>query len=156
MLIKGILDYDGVNYKEPCLTVLFPHCNFKCDKENKCQACQNWSLQFEENYELSYEEIISYFDNPLTSAFCFQGMEPFDSWNDLIGLISYIRKKYQNNKIIIYTGYNKEEKQEERIQLKNFGNIIVKWGRYLNNNTPRYDEVLGVILASSNQYAEEL
>ncbi len=155
MLIKGILDYDGVNYKEPCLTVLFPHCSFKCDKDNGCQICQNWALRLEDNYDLTYEEIVSYFDNPLTKAFCFQGLEPLDSWEDLISLVAFIRERY-NNTIVIYTGYNKEEKQQEAALLKEYGNIIIKWGRYLLNSESRFDDVLGVELASSNQYAEVL
>ena len=35
-------------------------------------------------------------------------------------------------------------------------NIIVKFGRYIPDTDQRYDEVLGVILASDNQYAERL
>lgn len=156
MLIKGIIDYDGINYKEPCLTVLFPHCDFKCDKLNGNQVCQNWALRLENNIELSYEKIISYFSNPLTKAFCFQGLEPFDSFEEMCELISFIREQGLNEKIIIYTGYDKKEKERETQILKQYGNIIVKWGRFLEGDAPHYDEILGVNLASNNQYAEEL
>ena len=44
MLIKGIIDCDLINYKEPCLTIETPKCSFKCDKENGVQLCQNWEL----------------------------------------------------------------------------------------------------------------
>ena len=38
----------------------------------------------------------------------------------------------------------------------NFKNIIIKYGRYIPDQEPHYDEVLGVNLASDNQYAERL
>jgi hypothetical protein len=37
-----------------------------------------------------------------------------------------------------------------------YKNVIIKYGRYIPNQTPHYDEVLGVNLASDNQYAERL
>ena len=40
--------------------------------------------------------------------------------------------------------------------LKRFPNIIIKFGRYIPNQQPHYDEVLGVNLASDNQYAERI
>jgi len=57
--------------------------------------------------------------------------------------------------IIIYTGYNKNEIQCLDI-LNNYNNIIIKYGRYIMGQQPHYDEVLGVKLASDNQYAEKL
>lgn len=35
-------------------------------------------------------------------------------------------------------------------------NIIVKFGRFIPNQHPHYDEVLGINLASDNQYAEKI
>jgi hypothetical protein len=35
-----------------------------------------------------------------------------------------------------------------------FDNIIVKFGRFIPDDEKRFDEVLGVELASHNQYAE--
>jgi hypothetical protein len=40
--------------------------------------------------------------------------------------------------------------------LKNFDNIIIKYGRFIPNQEQHYDETLGVNLASNNQYAERL
>ena len=65
---------------------------------------------------------------------------------------------------MIYTGYTKEELQNKIYKdnisyldkLKQYKNIIIKYGRYIPNQTPHYDEVLGVNLASDNQYAERL
>ena len=40
--------------------------------------------------------------------------------------------------------------------LKKYKNIIVKFGRFIPNQEKQYDEVLGVYLASNNQYGEKL
>ena len=40
--------------------------------------------------------------------------------------------------------------------LYDYKNIIIKYGRYIPNQTPHRDEVLGVNLASDNQYAERI
>ena len=58
--------------------------------------------------------------------------------------------------IIIYTGYNKGDKQEIEQRLKLFKNIIIKYGPFIMNQEPHYDNILGVKLASDNQYAEIL
>ena len=158
MKLKGIIDYDTVNYKEPCLTLLFNHCNFKCDKLNGCQVCQNHGLATEPDIEVSGEYIWQlYENNPLTKAFCFQGLEPFDSFMDLAELIHFIRKiKNCHDTIVIYTGYNKHEDLITEKMLRLYDNIIVKWGRYILGDQPHYDGILGVKLASYNQYAERI
>ena len=38
--------------------------------------------------------------------------------------------------------------------LELYENIIVKFGRYVPNQLPHYDNVLGIKLASDNQYAK--
>ena len=55
MKLKGIIDYDCTNYKEPVLTLEFPKCNFKCDILNGCQVCQNSGLATEPDIEITYE-----------------------------------------------------------------------------------------------------
>jgi len=40
--------------------------------------------------------------------------------------------------------------------IEEFDNIIVKFGRFRPNQKPHFDEVLGVNLASDNQYAEKI
>ena len=161
MKLKGIIDCDFINYKEPVLTLEFPTCDFKCDKLNGCQVCQNSSLAREPDIEISLEEIWNLYEaNPLTRGFCCQGLEPLDSTEDLVSFITLIRKKYKcDDVIVIYTGYDKEEMLAHNANTfltfcKNMGNIIVKWGRYIMNQQPHYDEILGVKLASDNQYAE--
>jgi hypothetical protein len=155
MKIKGIIDYDIVNYKLPCLTIMMPSCSFKCDKECGRPVCQNSGLAQEPDITISVEKLIDNYYNPPAAALCFQGLEPFDSFTDLYECISYFRVHHKDP-IIIYTGYNKEEITDYLTTLKIFDKIIIKYGRYIYGEKPHQDEVLGVELSSSNQYAEEL
>lgn len=84
-----------------------------------------------------------------------QGLEPFDSWNDLREFIQKLRE-YSNDDIVIYTGYNRDEVIEYIRELSVYPNIIVKFGRYIPNQEKHYDDVLEVYLASNNQYAERI
>ena len=156
MRLKGIIDYDCTNYKEPCLTLEFPYCSWKCDKLNGCKVCQNSGLADEPDIEVSGEQIWKmYKDNPLTKAFCCQGLEPFDSFMDLIDFIAFVRiYKRCDDPIIIYTGYNRDEDYIVERALRKYNNIIIKWGRYIMGHEPHHDKILGVDLASDNQYAE--
>ena len=152
MKIKGLISEDFVNYKKPAMTIMFPCCNFKCGTE----YCQNSPLATTENIELDISDIvIRYLNNPITESVVMQGLEPFDSWNDLIELVDCLRRS-TNDDIVIYTGYNKEEIINKVCLLSNYKNIIIKYGRYIPNQEKHYDEVLGVYLASSNQYAERI
>lgn len=152
MKIKGIISEDFVNYKKPSMTIMFPTCNFKCGSD----YCQNTSLVKESDIELSTENIVNrYINNPITEAIVMQGLEPFDSYYDLIELIEAVRRKCDDD-IVIYTGYNKDEIIGEIEYLSTYQNIIIKFGRYVPNNEKHFDDVLGVYLASDNQYAEEI
>ena len=152
MKIKGLISEDFVNYKKPAMTIMFPCCNFKCGTE----YCQNSPLATAENIELDILDIvIRYLNNPITESVVMQGLEPIDSWNDLIELVDCLRRS-TNDDIVIYTGYNKEEIINKVCRLSNYKNIIIKYGRYIPNQEKHYDEVLGVYLASSNQYAERI
>ena len=154
MKLKGIIDCDFTNYKEPVLTLEFPTCSFKCDKLNGCQVCQNSALVAEPNFLVPFEKIWElYQNNPLTKGFCCQGLEPLDSFCALLDFIQFIRNK-TNDVIIIYTGYDKFEQPLFLKAIKPYTNIIIKWGRYILGDEPHYDDVLGVKLASNNQYAE--
>ena len=52
--------------------------------------------------------------------------------------------------------YWADEIAEQVEKLKGFKNIIIKFGRFIPNNSGRYDDLLGVHLASDNQYAEQI
>ena len=158
MEIKGIINEDFVNYKKPCMVIEFPHCSFKCDKECGRAVCQNSPMVLEPNIIIAIEQIIEkYLKNDITQAIVMQGLEPFDSWCDMTNFIFRLRECYDcNDDIVIYTGYNKDEIQEQLNYLKFYKNIIIKFGRFIPDQTPHYDEVLGVNLASDNQYAEKI
>ena len=155
MKLKGIIDCDFTNYKEPVLTLEFPRCDFKCDKLNGCQVCQNSSLAAEPDIEISIEKIWELYEqNPLTKGFCCQGLEPFDSPTELLDFVETIRY-YCDDPIIIYTGYGRSEIEPTYLAcLQQYENIIIKWGRFILGYEPHYDKILGVKLASNNQYAE--
>ena len=153
MKIKGLISEDFVNYKKPAMTIMFPHCNgFKCGAE----YCQNSPLSKAEDIEMDISDIvIRYLNNPITESVVMQGLEPFDSWNDLIGFVKQLRESTDDD-IVIYTGYYKKEITDKIALLSKYKNIVIKFGRFTPNHEKHYDEVLGVYLASSNQYAEKI
>lgn len=156
MKLKGINDYDICNYKKPAMFLIFPYCSFKCDKECGVNVCQNSALAREPVIEIRVADIVHrYLDNPLTHAVVCGGLEPFDSAQDLTLFITYFRM-HSKDPIIIYTGYKEEELTEQIKFLQNFDNIIVKFGRFIPNSPHIYDAILGVELASDNQYAKHI
>lgn len=175
MRIKGLIDECFNDYKKPAMYIAFPDCSFKCDALNGCQICQNSRLAQEPDIDIKKEELIErYLENPITEAIVCSGLEPFDSILDLIAFISCMRNQYKcMDDIVIYTGYTEEELREGRYN-KNFGkgsdptfqsfyndicrypNIIIKFGRFIMNEEPHYDAVLGINLNSLNQYARKV
>lgn len=157
MKIKGIIFEDLINYKKISLTIMMPYCSFKCDKEFGTSICQNGKLANSPNIDIDPEQLIKtyYLNNHLTESIVFQGLEPFDSWEDLVEFITIFRL-YCDDDIVIYTGYNEDEIEDKIEWLSHISNIIVKFGRYIPNQESHFDEVLGVKLASSNQYAKKI
>ena len=157
MKIKGIIHEDFVNYKKPSMVVEFPYCSFKCDKECGQEVCQNSNLVKSPTHDVPVDKIVlSYLNNSITSALVCQGLEPFDSDQELYDLIVFFRR-YTDDDIVIYTGYTEEELQDWILGLQaTFKNIIIKFGRFVPNKPSYYDETLGIFLASSNQYAKRI
>lgn len=157
MTLKGIIDEDCINYKKKSMILEFPYCSFKCNKEYGQQVCQNSTLAAMPNIKISTIKLVQrYLNNNITQAIICQGLEPMDSFEELLDFIRTLRLMGNNDDIVIYTGYNKDEITDKIELLKNFNNIIIKFGRYIPNQQPHYDEVLGVNLASDNQYAERI
>ena len=158
MMIKTIVDEDFVNYKKPSMFIAFPRCTWKCEKECGERVCQNSTLATSPNIYIDARKIAErYIKNSLTSAIVLGGLEPMDSFGELSFLLHVIRHELKcNDDIVIYTGYYPEEIARELDIISSYENIIVKFGRYLPNNTPHYDDVLGVMLASDNQYAKQI
>lgn len=156
MQLKFLVDEDFVNYKKGALFLGFPHCTFKCDKENGNQYCQNWSLSKQPNIEYPVEKIVArYVSNPITHSIVAGGLEPMDSWDDLLSLITELRK-YTTDDFVIYTGYWYDEIKDKIDVLKQFPNIVIKFGRYRPNQEKHLDPVLGVLLANKEQYGERI
>lgn len=156
MLIKNLVDEDFCNYKKPSMFIIFPMCDFKCDREAGCSICQNSQLAHLPNIEISKEDIVQrYLNNPITSAVVMGGLDPMMSLPDLHTLVKEFRK-YTNDDIVIYTGYKEDEYPYQWEYLTRFPNIIIKFGRFIPNQESRYDEILGVKLASPNQYARRI
>lgn len=158
MKIKTLLDEDFINYKfSPSMLIAFPNCTFKCEKDCGQKCCQNSKLAQTKNIEVGVDEIIRrYLDNKLTRAIVCGGLEPFDSWDDLFELVLGVRNAECYDPIIIYTGYKYDEIESKITILKAFRNIIVKFGRFIPNEQKHLDPVLGVELASQNQYAVKI
>lgn len=156
MIIKGLTEEDFINYAKPSMFIIFPYCSWKCDKEAGCAICQNSALAHEPNIEISIEEIVKrYINNPISKAIVCGGLEPMDSLPELRALIAEFRK-HTNDDIVIYTGYKEDEYSYQWSCLEKFGNIIIKFGRFIPNQEKHYDEILGVELASPNQYARRI
>lgn len=156
MEIKGILHEDFVNYKKPSMLIMFPKCTFKCDKECGSPVCQNSALAKGRTYQLPANSIVNqYMENNFTSAIVFAGLEPFDSFEDMMTLIRMFRLNTGDD-IVIYTGYTEEEIADYLKELSLFEHIYVKFGRFIPNQQPHFDEVLGVNLASDNQYGKKV
>lgn len=158
MKLKTYVDESFEYYKEPVLLVATTTCDFKCCIENNIPTtvCQNEPWSKKPTYEIPNIMLIQmYNNNPITKAICFAGFEPFKQWEDIKTFVSEFRET-NDDLIICYTGYYKEEIQDKINWLKQYPNIIVKFGRFIPNQWPHYDDVLGIKLASDNQYAERI
>ena len=158
MIIKGLIDEDFVNYKKPSMVIEFPYCSFKCDKECGQPVCQNSSLVKEPNIDIDYPALIErYKNNLITEAIVMQGLEPFDSFSDIMNFLLFLRRTYGcKDDVVIYTGYTETEVEPLIKYLQEYENIIIKFGRYIPNQQPHFDEILGVKLSSDNQYAKKI
>ncbi len=137
------------------MTLAFPKCSFKCDCDYGEPICQNSALVKQPDIQINIDKLCErYLSNKITHAIVCQGMEPFDSYNELYAFISTLRNKYNcKDDVVIYTGYKISEIGIQINELEEFDNIIIKFGRYIPDSEEVYDRVLGVKLASSNQYA---
>ena len=157
MKIKGITDEDFVNYKYPSMFIATSICSFKCEKECGIKGmCQNHPLTTAPSIEFPDERIVERFlSNDISKAVVFGGLEPFDQFEELLELVSKFRTQTSAD-IVIFTGYTELELSDKIQPLSQFKNIIIKFGRYIPNQKPHYDEVLGIELASNNQYAKRI
>lgn len=156
MIVKEIRDEDFTNYKKPSMFIGFPSCSWKCEKECGMRVCQNTTLAKAPTVEVEFGKLVDrYLNNKITSAVVFGGLEPFDTWHDLKKIVNALREK-TNDDIVIYTGYKEDEISSAINYLKKYQNIVIKFGRFIPNQQKHYDEILGVYLASDNQYARRI
>lgn len=159
MKIKGIIDEDFSNFKQASMFIGLGTCNWKCCIETAMpiSICQNSKLAKQKDIKVSVDEIFHrYITNSITSAIVIGGLEPFSQKQDIINLIKYFRTNCCNDYFVIYTGFYEHEIQKEIKILKQYPNIILKIGRYIPNQKSHFDEILGVSLASDNQYAIQI
>ncbi len=158
MRIKTIIDEDFVNYKQPVMYIGTAQCNGKCCLEAgiPLSVCQNDGWHESATIEMADDKIIQrYLSNDITKAICFAGLEPFEQFDEMAVFIKKLRNDYHcNDTVIIYTGFYKNEVLSQIQELQKFKNIIIKFGRYVPDKERHFDEILGVYLASNNQYAE--
>ena len=170
--VKDIIYEDFVNYKKPSMFIATSKCSFKCEKEDCNVKCQNSPITKQPNIQIPIDKLINrYLNNNITRAVVFGGLEPMDQLGELLDFIIEFRTKC-NDDIIIYTGYTEDEMQRYKHNRrsfldslinanKSFSNdcnshptLIIKYGRFKSSNDKIYDEILGIDLASSNQYAK--
>jgi pyruvate-formate lyase-activating enzyme len=152
------MDEDIVNYKKTSMFIATCYCDFKCCTELGLDICicQNSPIAQSKVIDMSNEKIVKrYMKNKLTHAIVFGGLEPFKQFDEMMELIKCFREQTEDD-IVIFTGYNPSEISEEIEQLRKFKNIIVKFGRYMPGHEVHLDVVLGVNLASDNQYAMKI
>lgn len=158
MKLKTYVDESCEYYKYPVLLIATTTCDFKCCVESgiPIAVCQNEPWLNKPTYEIPNIMLIqTYNNNPITKAICFAGFEPFKQFEEVKTFISEFRET-NDDPVILYTGYYKSEIEDKIEQLQKFSNIIVKFGRFKPNEPHHTDPILGVELASTNQYAEKI
>lgn len=135
-------------------------CDWKCLKERNLDIsiCQNYQIEKQEIITKSIDSLIhQYLENPLSNAIIFAGLEPMLQFEEMIAFVDRFRVYYDcKDDIVIYTGYYPEEIKEKIMALKKYSNIIIKFGRFEMNSDTKFDNVLGIELISSNQWAERI
>ena len=157
--VKEIMDENFQDYKKASMFIATIKCDFKCLKEKglDISICQNSKIANLPNKKVLISDIFNrYINNPLTSAVVVGGLEPMLQFKEILNLISYFRKKNCSDDFVIYTGYYTEEISDKLKLLQNFNNIIIKYGRFIPDSNPIFDNVLGVNLNSENQHAVKI
>ena len=159
MYIKEVINENFGDYKKISMLIGIGECDFKCciDANKPISMCQNSKLNTKNSIYISNKTILDYYNkSKLTKSIIIGGLEPFLQFIDICELIECFRDNNIEDDFVIYTGYKEEELEEEIKILKQFKNIIIKFGRYIPDKESIFDETLGVMLASNNQYAKKI
>lgn len=159
--IKNIIMEDFVNYKKPSMFIGLGECDWKCCIEGGFDnsVCQNSSLSKTKPHSIDLSNLIqAYLTNSMTESIVIGGLEPFytdKNRKDLLTIVQHFREQTSDD-IVIYTGYYPHELvqkfPESFLELAQYPNIVMKFGRYVPNKFKKYDKVLEVYLASDDQY----
>lgn len=141
------------DYKKPALMVCTAHCDFKCCKDAGYDVCHNMKVAKQRGVFLPFARLLNMVNkSTLTDAVLFGGLEPFLQADELVQCIEYLRAHGMTKDIVIYTGYDRSELDQKTLLRLSCSQVIVKFGRYVPNSSPVFDPILGIILASDNQY----
>ena len=158
MKIRNLMDQDIVNYKKTSMFIATCYCDFKCCKQLNLDICicQNSPIAKSKIIDMDNQKIVKrYMKNKLTHAVVFGGLQPFKQFYQLVQFVKCFRQ-YTEDDIVIYTGYYENELKNEIQVLKQYKNIVVKFGRYVPGQEVHFDQVLGVSLANKQQYAKKI
>lgn len=160
MRLKKILDEDLSHYKKPSMVLFTPSCDFKCCLEQGIDVCtcQNSSWAREPDHNYTPKEILDrYNDNLISKAIVFAGLEPLINIEEVVETIDFLVKNKVDADIVVYTGYREDEEQvisfRKKLKEKEISGVILKVGRFVFNDKSHKDKILGMTLASRNQYA---
>lgn len=158
MKLKGLVDEDFLQYKIPSMFIITCNCDFKCEKECGKKLCQNSAIVELPVIELDDDELIErYIANNITKAIVFGGLEPILQFDEIVVFIDKLRNHCNiMDDVVIYTGYNEEEIHKQIEFLKIYPNIVIKFGRFIPDEIAHRDGILGIELASDNQYAKRI
>lgn len=159
MILIDVKTDNITDYKKTSMLIAFPYC------AGKCEGCQNAHLQnYRTTISVSADDIADLYANLKThEAIVMAGLEPFDSFDDVLDIIKSVGHLDKPCDFVIYTGYNLDEysKNFESELVKTFKNVrhfknknlIVKIGRYDQTQTSYwFNKTLGVKLATKNQF----
>lgn len=158
MIIKDIQDETLQDYKDVAMLISARTCDWKCCRDAGYEICQNSEVARRKDIDIPNEKICErYLSNKVSKAIIFGGLEPMFQILDILAILELLRNHYHcNDTVVIYTGYDKSEIKPQVRALSEYPNVIVKYGRFIPNQTTHYDAVLGVFLASPNQWAEKI
>ena len=163
MRVRKLLTERFQDYKVPSMYLAACFCDWKCCPD-KPYVCQNNPVTKLPVTDIPDDEILdAYLADPITEAIVIAGLEPLLQVREVASLIRRAVERDVRTTFVIYTGYTKDEAKYigffDELKATGFGSgvdVIMKYGRYIPDRQPHFDEVLGVDLASDNQYGERV
>lgn len=142
------------DYKKSALLFSTCYCDWKCCHEAgvDIDICQNQKVSQQREVTLPFESILKKVNQSFTDAVIFGGLEPILQADEVVQCIEYLRKHGVKKDIVVYTGYYLEEIDPETLAYLALNDCILKCGRFIPDRKPKFDAVLGITLASDNQY----